>query len=278
VPRRKKNTTIPITSAITSALCGVDQAGALQQRGHSCLLLLLSCFHLVLEFVFFSAIMQNLLRLQSRKICYVCNHVKFVWLLCNDLKFVQLLCNDERNMCALLTTDNRLGHWGEELCHHFGSCRVGDDDVDVDYDYSQFHHDHNNLESQLSWLEFNLFGWKECKSPPLTNNMINGTSTISTKNANWLQQHVLTAMIKAADLGNPEKVKAIIHLVIVMFTHTLNTIHRHWVCKPKNHLQMLTIIFAECDQESWQETAYQIATSMLINHALLVLFFIVTLP
>ena len=112
--------------------------------------------------------------------------------------------------------------------------------------------------------------------------MINGTSTISTKNANWLQQHVLTAMIKASDLGNPEKVKAIIHLVIVMFTHTLNTLHRHWVRKPKNpidhhHLQMLTIIFAECDQKSWQETSYQIATSMLINHAL-VLFFIFPTP
>ena len=109
--------------------------------------------------------------------------------------------------------------------------------------------------------------------------MINGTSTIST---NRLQQHVLSAMIKAADLGNPEKVKAIIHLVIVMFTHTLNTLHRHWVRKPKNpidhhHLQMLTIIFAECDQKSWQETAYQIATSMLINHAL-VLFFIFPTP
>ena len=172
---------------------------------------------------------------------------------------------------------------GEELCHRFASCRVEDDDVDVDYDYSQFHHDHNHHESQLSWLEFNLFGWKECKSPPLTNNMINGTSTISTKNANRLQQHVLTAMIKAADLGNPEKVKAIIHLVIVMFTHTLNTLHRHWVRKPKNpiahhHLQMLTVIFAECDQKSWQETGYQIATSMLINHALLVLFFIFPTP
>ena len=47
---------------------------------------------------------------------------------------------------------------GEELCHRFASSRVEDDDVDVDYDYSQFHHDHNNLESQLSWLEFNLFG------------------------------------------------------------------------------------------------------------------------
>ena len=63
-----------------------------------------------------------------------------------------------------------------------------------------------------------------------------------------------TAMIKAADLGNPEKVKAIIHLVIVMFTHTLNTLHRHWVRKPKNlidhhHLQMLTVIFAERDQK-----------------------------
>ena len=106
--------------------------------------------------------------------------------------------------------------------------------------------------------------------------MINGTSTISTKNANRLQQHVLTAMIKAADLGNPEKVKAIVH------THTLNTLHRHWVRKPKNpidhhHLQMLTVIFAECDQKSWQETAYQIATSMLINHAL-VLFFIFPTP
>ena len=60
-----------LTSAITSALCGVDQAGALHQRGHSCLLLLLSCFHLVLKFVFFSAIMQNLLRLQSCKICVI---------------------------------------------------------------------------------------------------------------------------------------------------------------------------------------------------------------
>ena len=183
-------------------------------------------------------------------------------------------------LCSPLITGLAIG--GEELCHHFASCRVDDDDVDVDYDYIQYHHDHNHHESQLSWLEFNLFGWKECKSPPLTNNMINGTSTISTKNANRLQQHVLTAMIKAADLGNPEKVKAIIHLVIVMFTHTLNTLHRHWVRKPKNpidhhHLQMLTVIFAECDQKSWQERAYQIATSMLINHAL-VLFFIFPTP